>query len=613
MALQPFPIPGPATFAPFSTHSSQLDTPVPSQPLCYQSHPHAFRHLWGCVSVFTSDFELSALNRSSRQCPYQYHSKCFSFPLFSYSYALFCTGQNAIFNLFSFLRTLCRKHPGWGERYRQFDPVLLPAKMAMGRIVALASFFVADRADLSADLFGEPIPSFKPAEEINATLAHLVRHESPVTNHEPRVTSHHYCPVIGFSVMRKPFAEMVLGAKRGEIDLNLHWPGKRVFPFFGEDFAHEFGKNHFRAVDGFCSRARVSPLRRALSRQSQGHEFFLLGPVFVHGLCTTDVPQKFARYRNLFAHAGRKTVSPGHPRPRLAQHAGGCQRDARLAHLRRPGTCAHRSSTCAVCRRTFRRGVGGNRLRAGLHDHRFVSFAVSLGALPALERGCEDAYAARSARQHSFVYRCFSRQNPRNSYPRSVAPGTRRALSDGPRLSRFHAPLHADARLGFFHPSLPERFRLPAPRVSCGRRGHGSALRSNHSAEKFYSRTWLPRSVAAYLLCRFPNRKTPHLFDQQFSVPGSDRRATLQMPLADRTVLQVDQTTSAHRKVLWSFRERRQNANLDGYLGLLAVGGGQTTPAAGAQSVLHFANSQCQPVRENPTVAGTYQFRAAKS
>ncbi len=32
----------------------------------------------------------------------------------------------------------------------------------------------ADRADLSADLFGEVAPTFQSAEEINATLAHLV-------------------------------------------------------------------------------------------------------------------------------------------------------------------------------------------------------------------------------------------------------------------------------------------------------------------------------------------------------------------------------------------------------------------------------------------------------
>jgi hypothetical protein len=52
--------------SPNSTHPSQLDTPVPSQLLCYQSHPHAFRHTWGCASVFTSDFALSTRYRSFR-------------------------------------------------------------------------------------------------------------------------------------------------------------------------------------------------------------------------------------------------------------------------------------------------------------------------------------------------------------------------------------------------------------------------------------------------------------------------------------------------------------------------------------------------------------------
>jgi hypothetical protein len=104
----------PLLTSPNSTHPSQLDTPVPSQPLCYQSHPHAFRHPWGCASVSAFDFELSTWNRSSRKSPHQYHSAPLSRPLFSYSYALFCTGQNAIFHLFISLRTLCRKHPGWG-------------------------------------------------------------------------------------------------------------------------------------------------------------------------------------------------------------------------------------------------------------------------------------------------------------------------------------------------------------------------------------------------------------------------------------------------------------------------------------------------------------------
>src|SRR5579859_1022806 len=143
MALQPFRLPGPATLAlfnlplspfpvirtffrltptpppsplrSFSTHPSPLDTLAPPQPLCGQSHPHAFRHTWGCASVFTSDFELSTPYRSSRKCPHQYHSAPLSRPLFSYSYALFCTAQTAIFHLFISLRTLRRKHPEWGR------------------------------------------------------------------------------------------------------------------------------------------------------------------------------------------------------------------------------------------------------------------------------------------------------------------------------------------------------------------------------------------------------------------------------------------------------------------------------------------------------------------
>jgi hypothetical protein len=43
---------------------------------------------------------------------HQYHSMGFARPLFSYSYALFCTPQNAIPNVFSSFHTLCPKHPG---------------------------------------------------------------------------------------------------------------------------------------------------------------------------------------------------------------------------------------------------------------------------------------------------------------------------------------------------------------------------------------------------------------------------------------------------------------------------------------------------------------------
>src|SRR5690348_15147006 len=161
MPLQPFCLPGPSAIAlfnlplspfhdthspilpsplvtsqsplpSFSTHSSQLDTPVPPQPLCYQSNAHAFRHTWGCASVFTFHFELSAPHHSLSTCPHQRHSASIIRPLFSYSYALFCTKQNAISHLFIPLRTLCRKHPGWGYPINQTALLAPHAQAALG-------------------------------------------------------------------------------------------------------------------------------------------------------------------------------------------------------------------------------------------------------------------------------------------------------------------------------------------------------------------------------------------------------------------------------------------------------------------------------------------------
>src|SRR5271167_1711915 len=47
-------------------------------------------------------------------CSHPYHSKQFSRPLFSYSYALFCTVSSRIPLLFNMFRTLCPKRRGWG-------------------------------------------------------------------------------------------------------------------------------------------------------------------------------------------------------------------------------------------------------------------------------------------------------------------------------------------------------------------------------------------------------------------------------------------------------------------------------------------------------------------
>jgi hypothetical protein len=133
---RPIPRLSPLPTSPNSTHPSQLDTPVPSQLLCYHSYPHAFRHTWGCASVSTFDFELPTPNHSFRKSPHQYHSAPLSRPLFSYSYALFCHAQNTNSRILNHLRTLSTKHPGWGVPPSSENSLRVSSRSKRGEVSA---------------------------------------------------------------------------------------------------------------------------------------------------------------------------------------------------------------------------------------------------------------------------------------------------------------------------------------------------------------------------------------------------------------------------------------------------------------------------------------------
>src|SRR5208337_3266408 len=66
--------------------------------------------------------------------------------------------------------------------------------------------------------------------------------------------------------------------RNGVFDLNFSGLYRHAVPASGEGVAHASWPDGVCAVAGFHSRARVSALRRALSGQLQGHQFFLLGP-----------------------------------------------------------------------------------------------------------------------------------------------------------------------------------------------------------------------------------------------------------------------------------------------------------------------------------------------
>ena len=99
----------------------------------------------------------------------------------------------------------------------------------------------------------------------------------------------------------------------------------------------------------------------------------------------------------------------------------------------------------------------------------------------------------------------------------------------------------------------------------------------------------LPRFVAS-VADEFP----ASLPDKQFCVARIDHRPTLSLPVANRTVLQVDQAAPSNQGVLWRHIECRQDAKLDRhhrgitqYHGLTSSG--LSSSCEGSGHVRHFS------------------------
>src|SRR3990172_9771625 len=102
----------------------------------------------------------------------------------------------------------------------------------------------------------------------------------------------------------------------------------------GATMTHESRTHRLCATGGASSTQGVSKMRRPLSRRLLSQELLLLGSVSGDGVRSVDLPGKLARHRGMSSFRARQTVSHGVPRSSGALDVGGCERIARLAHLR---------------------------------------------------------------------------------------------------------------------------------------------------------------------------------------------------------------------------------------------------------------------------------------
>ncbi len=224
-----------------------------------------------------------------------------------------------------------------------------------------------------------------------------------------------------------------------DFDFDKRWcdPAKTLFA----DGTHALRQAGFFAVDEAPSAQHFSPMRCGVRRRAQDQELLLSRTVSLPGVRSAYLPREPAGYRGLPASPERQALSHGDPQPDFAQHAGGCERSTRLAHLRQLRAALDHDGSQALCRRSVWSRSQRDGLRPRRDDHRFVPVGLPLGSVSHDESRCQTAYPARSAGQYPRFYPYQRRQDARGQHPRSVAAGGWRVLCDGPRISRFREAL----------------------------------------------------------------------------------------------------------------------------------------------------------------------------
>ena len=117
----------------------------------------------------------------------------------------------------------------------------------------------------------------------------------------------------------------------------------------------------------------------------------------------------------------------------------------------------------------------------------------------------------------------------------------------------------------------------------------------------------LPGEVTPRPLLRYRYKKASGIPDQQLYVTGSGDCPTLQMSLADRTVFQMDQATLENQGILWHYRKRSENSNLDCHLGLCARSHPEKAPQYRPQSLHNSTDFERYIVRENAHFTSSYK------
>ena len=365
-----------------------------------------------------------------------------------------------------------------------------------------------------------------------------------------------------------------------------------------------FRKNYIFTNNGVSPSIRISKVRQSLSRQLQSKKFFMPRSVSLYGICSTYLSRKPTRHRVLSSFNEKQNISYGHPFTDISPYVSKGKQKSGLAYLRRLRPNLDQQSPKAVRQRFFRIRFERNSLCSRFLHDRFMSFFVSMGAFPQKKRRDKTSHTFRPERPYPRIHQSYRWLCARCEYLRRSCYRAWRFLHIRPWVSRFRKIISSQRTSGVFYYPYKKEFSIPENLFSSSRQITWTNLRPNDLLNRILFKTTLPGKTSTYPVFRFRNTEISHVLNKQFQSSGNNHSTTLQMPLASRIILQMDQAAFANKSVLWNEQKRCKNSSLDSNCYLRVNRDYQKTVKNRAKSLHNITNFECYYVRENPHFTG---------
>jgi len=382
--------------------------------------------------------------------------------------------------------------------------------------------------------------------------------------------------------------------------------------YFSERLANEQGSIDLLATNGFLSKTRIQHMRSSSSRRPSRQDILLSRPVSLHGFCTAYFSRVTTRHRDLPASGSGQTIPRWVQRQNLTQHTGRRKREASVADIRRFRTSPDTESEVLVSQGELWRGIRANRLCARFNHYRFVAHTFPMGPISKEKERREATYANRPERLDSVLYTRNQWQSRRCKNNRSPEHRAWRVLHHGSRLPRLRKTISLFKEPGLFRDTGQEEACLHSTILPTYRQNDRPEKRSDHQANRAEIFTAISGSTQTrqFLRCRY--EQAVCLSDKQLCPRCPDYRTTLQVSLADRTVLQMDQAAPANQRLLRHLPECRQDPDMDSSQRLYRCCHNEEGTRTKAEFVRNPANSQHYTFSERPYKTSTYENKSAK-